>query len=164
LEYISYLCRLFPPTYKSFCHVRILSYLCSMKMNKTIFLKTNTQDLPLKKVKEISSLTLMYCIAKFGVHKYKKVPTISVINNPDRKYYGMFVCGTNKIVINRAHAFSVKLLVQTILHEYTHYLQNMNEYKLVLKKVGYNKHPYEVEARNNEKHYTEVFKQLKQLV
>jgi hypothetical protein len=40
----------------------------------------------------------------------------------------------------------------------------MNEYKLVLKKVGYDKHPYEVEARNNEKHYTEVFKQLKQLV
>jgi hypothetical protein len=135
-----------------------------MKMTKTILLKTDTRDLTLKKVKEIASLTLMYSISKFGVHKYKKVPKVSIINNPDLAYYGMFHCGTNRIVINRAYAVDVKLLVQTLLHEYTHYLQNMNEYKLVLKKVGYDNHPYEVEARNNEKHYTEVYKQLKQII
>jgi len=135
-----------------------------MKKKGTILLKTNTQELTLKKVKEIASLTLMYSIAKFGVHKYKKVPKVSVINNPDDKFYGMFDCGTNKIVINRAYATNVKLLVQTLLHEYTHYLQNMNTYIQLYKKVGYDKHPFEVDARNSEKLYTEVYKQLKQLI
>ena len=135
-----------------------------MKMTKTILLKTNTQDLSLKKVKEIASLTLMYSIAKFGVHKYKKVPKVSVINNPDDKFYGMFDCGTNRIVVNRAYAADVKLFIQTLLHEYTHYLQNMNTYIQLYKKVGYDNHPYEVEARNSEKLYTEAFKQIKQLI
>lgn len=133
-------------------------------MTKTILLKTDTRDLSLTKVKEIAKLTLMFGVAKFGTHKYKKVPTVSIINNPKLAYYGMFVCATNTIVVNRAYAFNVKSLVQTILHEYTHYLQNMNEYKLVLKKVGYDAHPYEVEARNSEKYYTEAFKQIKQLI
>jgi hypothetical protein len=135
-----------------------------MKKKGTILLKTNTQELSLKKVKEIASLTLMYSIAKFGVHKYKKVPKVSIINKPDDKFFGMFDCGTNKIVINRAYAVDVKLLIQTLLHEYTHYLQNMNTYIQLYKKVGYDKHPFEVDARNSEKLYTEAFKQIKQLI
>jgi hypothetical protein len=135
-----------------------------MKKKGTILLKTNTQELSLKKVKEIASLTLMYSIAKFGVHKYKKVPKVSIINKPDDKFFGMFDCGTNKIVINRAYAVDVKLLIQTLLHEYTHYLQNMNTYIQLYKKVGYDKHPFEVDARNSEKLYTEAYKQLKQLI
>ncbi len=135
-----------------------------MKMNKTILLKTDTRDLSQTKVKEIAKLTIMYGVGKFGVHNYKKVPTVSVVNNPDDKFYGMFDCGTNKIVVNRAYAVNVKLLVQTILHEYTHYLQNMSKYIQLYKKVGYDNHPYEVEARNSEKLYSEAFKQIKQLI
>jgi hypothetical protein len=135
-----------------------------MKMTKTILLKTDTRDLSLSKVKEVAKLTLMYSVAKFGVHKYKRVPTVSVINNPNNKFYGMFDCGTNRIVVNRAYAVNVKLMVQTILHEYTHYLQNMNTYIQLYKKVGYDNHPYEVDARNSEKLYGEAFKQIKQLV
>ncbi len=133
-------------------------------MTKTILLKTDTRDLTLTKIKEVSKLILMYSIGKFGVHDYKKVPTVSVINNPKLKYYGMFDCGTNKIVVNRAYSHNVKLLVQTILHEYTHYLQNMTQYSSILKKVGYDNHPFEIDARNSEKLYTEVYKQLKQLI
>ena len=135
-----------------------------MKMTKNILLKTDTRDLSLTKVKGIANLTIMYGVGKLGVHKYKKVPTVSVVNNPDDKFYGMFDCGTNKIVVNRAYAVNVKLLVQTILHEYTHYLQNMSKYIQLYKKVGYDNHPYEVEARNSEKLYSEAFKQIKQLI
>jgi hypothetical protein len=135
-----------------------------MTKTKIMYLKTNTQDLPLKKVKEIASLTIMYAITKFGVHKYKKVPKVSVINNPEFKCYGMFDCGTNKIVVNRAISNNVKLVIQTLLHEYTHYLQNMNTYMQLYKKVGYEKHPYELDAQKSEKLYGEAFKQIKQLL
>lgn len=135
-----------------------------MKMKGTILLKTDTRDLKLSKVKKIALLVLMYNVYVFGVHKYKKVPKLSVINNPNLAYYGMFDCGTNTIVVNRFYASTIKLFIMTLLHEYTHYLQNMTLYKSILKKVGYDNHPYEVEARNNEKHYTKVYKQIKQLI
>jgi hypothetical protein len=40
----------------------------------------------------------------------------------------------------------------------------MNTYIQLYKKVGYDNHPYEVDARNSEKLYGEAFKQIKQLV
>lgn len=133
-------------------------------MTKTILLNTNTKDLKLSKVKEIALLILMYNVYVFGVHKYKKVPKISIINDADLAYYGWFETKTNKIVVNRYYASTIKLLMKTILHEYTHYLQNMSLYKRILKKVGYDNHPYEIEARDNEKYYTEVYKQIKHII
>lgn len=135
-----------------------------MTKNKTILLKTPTTDLSLFKIKKIASLTLLYCMTKLGTHKYKSVPKVSVINNPDLNYFGVFKCDTNTIVINRAYATNVKLFIQTLIHEYTHYLQNMTQYNQIYKKVGYDKHPFEIEARGNEKLYSEVFKQIKPLI
>jgi hypothetical protein len=40
----------------------------------------------------------------------------------------------------------------------------MTKYTQIFKKVGYETHPYEVEARNNEQLYSEAFKQIKPLI
>ncbi len=127
-------------------------------------LNTDIRGYKLRKVKEIALLILMYNVYVFGVHKYKKVPKISIINDADLAYYGWFETKTNKIVVNRFYACTMKLFVKTILHEYTHYLQNLSLYKIILKKVGYDNHPYEIEARDNEKYYTEVYKQIKHII
>ena len=154
----------FPPTYKSFCHVRKLSYLCGMTKNKTIYLKTKTTELSMFRLRKISAFVLLYCVAKFGTNAHKPVPKVSIINNPDGRFYGIFDCGKNTIVINRAYNNTVKLFIQTLLHEYTHYLQNMTQYNQIYKKVGYKKHPFEFASRENEKLYSEAFKQIKQLI
>ena len=154
----------FPPYKNSFCHVRKLSYLCTMTKNNNIYLKTNTTELTLFRLRKIATYVLLYCVGKMGTHKYKPVPKVSIINNADDKFYGVFECGKNTIVINRAYCSNVKLFIQTLLHEYTHYLQNMTTYIQLYKKVGYEKHPYEIESRNSEKLYSEAFKQLKPLL
>ena len=135
-----------------------------MTKNKTILLKTPTTDLSLSKMKKIASLTLLYCVTKKGTHKYKPLPKVSVVNNPNAKYYGVYKCSTNTIVINRSVCTNIKLFIQTLLHEYTHYLQNMSTYTQIYKKVGYKNHPFEMEARESEKLYSEVFKQIKHLI
>ena len=135
-----------------------------MTNNKT-YLKTSTiTEMTLPQLRKVTDLTLLYCTNKFGTHKYKPVPKVSIINNPDYKFYGMFECSKNTIVLNRAYCDTVKLYTQTLLHEYTHYLQNMTKYTQIFKKVGYDTHPYEVEARNNEQLYSEAFKQIKPLI
>ena len=155
----------YSPTHiKRFCHVGKLSYLCMMRDNKTILLKTPIVDMTLSRLRKLSAMVMVYCIGKLGTHRYKPIPKVSIIYNVDAKYYGMFECGKNTIVINRAYSYTIKLFIQTVIHEYTHYLQNMNEYKQLYKKVGYDKHPYEMESRENEKLYKEVFKHIKQLI
>ena len=109
-------------------------------------------------------MVMIYCVNNLGTHKYKPLPKVSIVHNADANYYGMFHCGRNTIVINTSHSTTIKLFIQTLIHEYTHYLQNMNEYKQIFKKVGYDKHPYEIESRENEKLYKEAFKQIKPLI
>lgn len=154
----------FPHYKNSFCHVRKLSYLCTMTKNNNIYLKTKTTELTLFRLRKLATFVLLYCVAKKGTHKYKPVPRVSIVNRVDDKFYGLFDCTNNTILINRAYSTNVKLFIQTLLHEYTHYLQNMNTYIQLYKKVGYEKHPYELEARESEKLYSEAFKQLKPLL
>lgn len=135
-----------------------------MTNNKNIYLKTNTTELTLPRLRKLSTYVLLYCVGKMGTHKYKPVPKVSIVRRPNDKYYGFFDCSKNTIVLNTSYCGNVKLFIQTLLHEYTHYLQNMTTYIQLYKKVGYEKHPYEIESRNSEKLYSEAFKQIKPLL
>jgi hypothetical protein len=53
------------------------------------------------------------------------------------------------------------MVVRTVLHEYTHYLHNLLLYHNVLSKVGYEKHPQELEARGMEKLYSVCWNEIK---
>ena len=56
------------------------------------------------------------------------------------------------------------MLIQTIIHEYTHYTQNLKNYKVLYSMFGYDNHPQEVEARKNEKLYSPCWKQIKKKI
>ncbi len=79
------------------------------------------------------SRTLEYCVRTLG-DKYTPA-------------YGMYDPVKNRIYVFRNYAPTVKMVVKSVLHEYTHFLQNLRWYGHVLNKVGYNKHPQEIEAR-----------------
>jgi hypothetical protein len=52
-------------------------------------------------------------------------------------------------------------VVRAVLHEYTHYLQNLRWYNHTLSKVGYDKHPQEIEARESETLYSICWNDIK---
>lgn len=135
-----------------------------MTKNKTIYLKTLTKEMTLSQLRKVATLTLMYAVQKKGTNKHKSVPKVSIIHNPKDGAFGVYKCDKNTIVVNTVYASSLKLFIQTLLHEYTHYLQNMTTYSQLYKKVGYEKHPYEIESRESEKLYSEAFKYIKELI
>ena len=61
----------------------------------------------------------------------------------------------------RNYAPTVKMVVKSVLHEYTHFLQNLRWYGHTLQKVGYQKHPQELEARVMEELYSNCWKDIK---
>ncbi len=62
----------------------------------------------------------------------------------------MYDYSKRTILVFRNYAPTVKCVVRSVLHEYAHYLQNLRWYGNVLNKVGYMKHPQEIEARGME--------------
>jgi hypothetical protein len=56
---------------------------------------------------------------------------------------------------------NVKEIIGTTIHEYTHFCQDLKEYALMTKKVGYDDNPFEVEANENEKYYINCWRSIK---
>ena len=80
-----------------------------------------------------------------------------------RKYneLGHFKFWNNEMVIHSDLCASIRTLVSTVIHEYTHYLQPMEKNYVALYEIhGYNKHPYEIEARENEKMWTKCYQEV----
>ena len=88
-----------------------------------------------------------YCVRTRGV---KSIPA-----------YGMYDYNKRTIMVFRDYSPTVKCVVRAVLHEYAHYLQNLRYYNNVLKKVGYDKHPQEKEARVVETMYSICWNDIK---
>ena len=75
---------------------------------------------------------------------------------------GEFERETNTIWIYYPEAIDEKWVIQTLLHEYTHYLQDANEMKRLYDEEGYeyDNHPFELEAIEEESNW-EKFKNFK---
>jgi Zn-dependent peptidase ImmA (M78 family) len=71
-------------------------------------------------------------------------------------YYGNYCLYKNQITIYINNCETLKNLVSTIIHEYTHYLQPMGRYKEYEKYYYYSTHPFERQARRNETKYTDT--------
>ena len=115
---------------------------------------TSMRDLSNKEVKKIVKLTLRYCEQNLGVNRRKSTPlSLVMCDNPyDECYLGEYDPVDNQINIFTDEIGSLGALTSTIVHEYTHYLQPiLTKYAKMLDEYGYDKHPYEVEARDNER-------------
>ena len=125
------------------------------------YLKTPTSDLTVYQIRRIICETIKWCETNVGT---KSRPVNFCVRTLGKKYepaYGMYDYNTRTIMVFRNYSPTVKCVVQSVLHEYTHYLQNLRWYDNVLKKVGYENHPQEIEARMSEKRYSICWNQIK---
>ena len=132
-------------------------------MNKgpTTYLKTDTSTLTRSVINKITKETIKYCIAELGTKHALELPAVSVVKRGRSRRYGQYDPIKNKIEIHYNICGTVKMMIQTIIHEYTHYMQNLKKYDILYSKFGYDRHPQEIEACMNEKLYSPCWKQIK---
>ena len=117
------------------------------------------QSLNVSKSKFISQV-IEWCKQNLEHPKYHKYyPIVEVLYYKNQKRNGVYLPAnlTIKIFVNNHH--NIETLVNTIIHEYTHYLQmprkiDQLEYAKYNKYKGYFNNPYEVEAREKAAFYT----------
>jgi len=113
-------------------------------------------DIELKK--KFVYLSYSWCKKFFGENPRKRKELIIDINPKRRKEKRSIYCGSycfykNKLTIYINNCDSLLLIVQTIIHEYTHYLQIRRKYEYYNKVYTYYTNPYEKEAVYNEMKY-----------
>lgn len=139
-------------------------YLCIMIKGPTTYLKTDTSTLSRTALRLIAKETINYCMQTLGTKSSKRVPTVSIIKRGRSRRYGQYNPNLNHIQIHYNVCGTVQLFIQTIIHEYTHYTQNLKNYRVLYSQFGYDAHPQEIEARNNEKLYSPCWKQIKKTI
>lgn len=107
-------------------------------------------------------LTLKWCRENLGINYRKKSkPKIAVrvyfpSYEDEKTSCGSYYFEDNKIIIYDANCETIQLVINTVIHEYTHYLQSGKKYWDFFKTHQYSNHPYEKHARRNEKKYGET--------
>ena len=125
---------------------------------------TPLSELDNKTIRQIVKLTAAWCYENMGVNNDRGIPfKLSIIKQVSGiPCYGMFEEKENKIYIFHNNCPNIGTLIKTILHEYTHYMQPIRgSYKKLLKEYGYQSHPMEIEARNMEGYYLNVWNKIK---
>jgi hypothetical protein len=130
----------------------------------TTYLKTDTSTLSRTALRLIAKETIMYCMQTLGTKSAKRIPTVSIIKRGRSRRYGQYDPNLNHIQIHYNICGTVQMMIQTLIHEYTHYTQNMKKYHVLYSQFGYDAHPQEVEARKNEKLYSPCWKQIKKKI
>ena len=134
----------------------IIPYLCGM-----LYLKTPTSDLSVSQIRTIVKETIMWCQENLGTKSYDVDFSVRTLRNKTNPSYGCYDGARRTIMVYRNYTPTVKMIIRVVLHEYTHYLQNLRWYGNVLSKVGYNKHPQELEARSMEDLYSQCWGEIK---
>ena len=113
---------------------------------------------------KIVNLTIQWCEKFFTPPQIKRRRELIVMiyNSPTHMVYGQYCDKNHWLSINLHTSNTVKDLVKTTIHEYTHVCQDLKEYALMNKQVGYDNNPLEVEARYNEEtYYTNCWRSIK---
>ena len=134
-------------------------YLCEMKL----YLKTKTEDMTTPELRKLVCETIKWCEANIG-KKYKSRTLKYRVLTLREKYtpaYGMYSPDNNTLYVFRNYAPTVKMVIKSVLHEYTHFMQNLRWYSHTLSKVGYMKHPQEQQARGMEFFYRSCWYEIK---
>lgn len=128
-----------------------------------LYLKTPTSEMTTPQLRKLVCETIKWCETNLGTKTKSRTLKYSVLTLPKgyTPAYGMYDFHKNKIMVFRNYAPTVKMVVRSVLHEYTHFLQNLRWYNVVLDKVGYNNHPQEKEARVMETMYSICWNDIK---
>ena len=136
-----------------------------------IKLKTRTDTLTKAQKRRVVDATIKWCNANLGVNNRRKnkltysviVQSPKIVKVMNAEAMGMFNPKFNKLIVFHNNNDTVMEMVQTTIHEYTHYLQPIAKYyNFFNKNYGYKDNPFEVQAFNNEKiYYKECWKSIK---
>jgi uncharacterized protein YjaZ len=129
-------------------------------------MKNNKYDLK----ETYANLAFDWCKKNLGKNKRKKRKLEFKFSNREgylykvydkektikRKYsiFGRYCEIRNLIVIYEPNCRTLNEIVSTVIHEYTHYLQSMYQYKKYDEIYYYSLNPLEKEAQKNEELYT----------
>jgi hypothetical protein len=106
----------------------------------------------ISKDRQTALAVLEWCKKKWGLSKFQDdFPKLRCYKKGDGGgYYGHFDDENNTIVIYLEPHPTVEDLVETVIHEYTHYKQNVTENydNYVARYKAYNDNPYEKTANN----------------
>lgn len=107
----------------------------------------------LKNKKEVTREEMLqvldWCKKNLGKSKYFSIRKLKLRVHTGINYLGQFDIDKNVIYVNPTHHESKTELVETIIHEYVHFLQNPKEYNRLFFRHYYDDyydHPYEKEA------------------
>lgn len=92
-----------------------------------------------------------WCKKKYGRSKYNgRYPDVVFRKGDyyDGEEWGYYDEIDQCIYINRDKHETLQDLIDTIIHEYTHYLQNMYHYQIIAKYLESDQHPMEIEAES----------------
>lgn len=126
-----------------------------------IYLNTRLDSMTNPAIREVVCETIKWCEANLGTKRKRTKLKFRVLTQKVKESYGMYDPTINTIIIHHNVCCDVKSLVRVVIHEYTHFLQDLRGYCRVLREVGYRKHPQEIEARRNEVLYSPCWKQIK---
>jgi Zn-dependent peptidase ImmA (M78 family) len=101
----------------------------------------NTSDINLKNAKSI----LEWCEKNLGKSKTRKNSNLSISITRSIKFKGLYEEDKeySRIYINPDRHRSFNEFIDTVIHEYTHFLQGLKYYDAILEITGYEKHPME---------------------
>jgi hypothetical protein len=117
-----------------------------------------------KEVLRIGRQAERWCRDNMGLNGRKKFdPTITYYQSvPADVCMGEYRYWDNEIIVYYNNTPNVKAFIQTIIHEWQHQLQPMTKYEKIHNEVGYEEHPFEIEAEAVErKNYKQVWKHIK---
>jgi len=105
-----------------------------------------------KNVLKLSDLCTKYMSKILGVNNRKKTPlSITIDDDTNATSFGVYDAFINNITIYTKHSNTIEEFISTFIHEYTHYTQPIRtKYYKLYKQFGYDNHPHEIHARDNE--------------
>jgi hypothetical protein len=117
-----------------------------------IYLISGDKVLTFEEKTRYAQLTLDYCAQVLFHNLSAPIPDIQ-FSGSAHKNYAEYDPNTRTITVFKGGTTSKKLLVEVIIHVYTHHVQFATRewrlHKELLDQYGYRKHPWEVEARQN---------------
>jgi hypothetical protein len=126
-----------------------------------LYLKTPTIVLTPSQRMRVVMETIYWCNENMGTKSKFKTLKVKLLAPTNTKTIAWYNLDKNTIVINHNNNPTIRCLVKSTIHEYSHFLQNLRYYNKILKQVGYDKHPLEIEAKGSEKLYSNCWKEIK---
>lgn len=119
--------------------------------------------------KRYATYALKWCIKYFGLCDRKRRKLLFRFSERKRKMdnfdiFGNYCFYRNEIIIYLPNNNTIRDIISTVIHEYTHYLQVRRKYREYEITRYYSQNPLERQAKRNEEKYTNIcLKEIKKL-